>query len=33
MKLPDGAKVLVSSSSITNGMLPTDTAVWFSLPA
>ena len=33
MKLPDGAEVLVSSSSITNGMLPTDTAVWFSLPA
>lgn len=30
-KLPQGAKVLVSSSPIDNGILPTDTAVWFIL--
>ena len=30
-KLPQAAKVLVSSSPIENGVLPTDTAVWFTL--
>ena len=30
-KLPQGAKVLVSSSPIENSILPTDTAVWFIL--
>jgi alpha-glucosidase len=31
IKLPDGAEVLVCSSPITNGILTTDTAVWFTL--
>jgi len=31
IKLPQGAKVLVSSSPIENSILPTDTAVWFIL--
>jgi alpha-glucosidase len=30
-KLPQAVKVLVSSSPIENGVLPTDTAVWFTL--
>jgi len=30
-KLPQAAKVLVSSSPIENGVLPTDNAVWFTL--
>jgi len=30
-KLPQAVKVLVSSSPIENGILPTDTAVWFTL--
>jgi alpha-glucosidase len=31
LKLPAGAKVLVSSAPIENLTLPTDVAVWFTL--
>jgi alpha-glucosidase len=31
IELPKSAKVLVSSEPITNGLIPTDTAVWFEL--
>jgi 1,4-alpha-glucan branching enzyme len=30
-KLPNQAQILVSSTPITDGLLPTDTTVWFTL--
>ena len=31
IELPENAKVLVSSQTLSNNLIPTDTAVWFEL--